>query len=241
MERIRLIAGERSVQAMAVVLAAAALWLAVNGPAWVWALVPLGALAQVVNEYGLHRHVFHMRPPQAQWAFDLMWRAHYGHHDFPANPRLFFAPMFVALPVLAINFLALWGILALLGVGQALPVAVAVVLVGGVATFMLYEWFHTTAHLQVRKGPIARRLTRLHAQHHFRDFTRWFHVTPAGEVIDHVMGTAIGRDALKDKGRVEFITTLGLRPDDPRLVAARRRHAGRYGLTEAEIARAARC
>lgn len=240
MDRIRLIAGERSVQAMAAVMAGAMLWLAWQGPAWVWALVPLGALAQVVNEYGLHRHIFHMAPPRAQWAFDLMWRAHYGHHDFPANPRLFFAPMFVVMPVLAVNFLGLWGVLALAGVAAALPVAVAVVLVGGVATFIGYEWFHTTAHSQVRKGRIAQRLTRLHAQHHFRDYGRWFHVTPAGEVIDHLMGTAISREALAAQSRIEFITTLGLRPDDPRLMAARRRFARRYGLGDAEIARAAR-
>lgn len=240
MERLRLVASEFSVQVMAAVLVAAVAWLALHGPLRAFAFVPLGVIAQFVNEYGLHRHVFHMAPPRAQWAFDLLYRAHYGHHDFPANPRLFFAPLFVILPVLGFNFLALWGLLALAGVGAALPVAVAVVGIGGVATFIGYEWFHTTAHLPVPKGALGRHVTMLHNQHHFRDFTRWFHVSPGGEIIDRAMGTAIGREDLKRKSRVEFITTLGLRPDDPRLVAARRRFAGRYGLSEAEIARAAR-
>jgi hypothetical protein len=54
------------------------------------------------------------------------------------------------------------------------------------------------------------------------------------------MGTAIDREALKSQSRIEFIRTLGLRPDDPRLLSARARFAGRYGLTADEIARAAR-
>ena len=54
------------------------------------------------------------------------------------------------------------------------------------------------------------------------------------------MGTAIDREALKSKQRVEFMRTLGMRPDDPRLVAARARFAELYGLSDAEIARAAR-
>lgn len=240
MDRLRLIAGERTVQVMAGVVVLAALWLARHGPLRVWLVVPLGVMAQFVNEYGLHRHVFHMAPPRAQWAFDLLYRAHYGHHDFPTNPQLFFAPMFVVLPVLALNFFALWGLLALIGLAQALPIAVAVVLIGGTATFMGYEWFHTTAHVTGQKGVLGRRVTMLHAQHHFRDFTRWFHVSPGGEVIDRALGTAISREDLKSRQRVEFITTLGLRPDDPRLVAARARFAGRYGLSAAEIARAAR-
>lgn len=240
MDRLRLIAGERTVQVMAGVVVLAAVWLAWHGPLWVWLVVPLGVMAQFVNEYGLHRHVFHMAPPRAQWAFDLLYRAHYGHHDFPTNPQLFFAPMFVVLPVLALNFFALWGLLALIGLAQALPIAVAVVLIGGTATFMGYEWFHTTAHVTGQKGVLGRRVTMLHAQHHFRDFTRWFHVSPGGEVIDRALGTAISREDLKSRQRVEFITTLGLRPDDPRLVAARARFAGRYGLSAAEIARAAR-
>ncbi|HCI99328.1 MAG TPA: fatty acid hydroxylase, partial [Sulfitobacter sp.] len=39
--------------------------------------------------------------------------------------------------------------------------------------------------------------------------------------------------------RIEFIRTLGMRPNDPRLIAARERFAAKYNLSEAEIARAA--
>ncbi|MFN6980063.1 MAG: fatty acid hydroxylase, partial [Gemmobacter sp.] len=95
-------------------------------------------------------------------------------------------------------------------------------------------------HLTVDKTAVERHVTRLHAAHHFRDTGRWFHVTAGGAVIDRAFGTAIDRADLAGQARSAFIRTLGMRPDDPRLVAARARFAGRYGLGEAEIARAAR-
>ena len=204
-----------------------------------WALIPLGVGAQFLNEYNIHRHIFHLKPPRQQWAFDLLYLAHYGHHDFPQAHQLFFVPVWFAVPVAAVNFAIVWGIGAILGFTDAWLYAVAIVFVGGVATFLGYEWFHMTAHLTVPKTALERRVTELHAQHHFRDFRRWFHVSPGGEVIDRVMGTAIDREALRQQSRVEFITTLGLSPDDPRLVAARERFAERIGLSADQIARAA--
>jgi hypothetical protein len=220
---------------------AAGVWVVAQaGMPWLRALALLGIPAQMVNEYLLHRFVFHLPPPRAQWAFDLLYRAHYGHHDFPTNPRLFFAPGFVVVPVLAGNLVAVWGLLTLAGVPWAVPGAAAVVAVGGGATFLAYEWFHTTAHLPVPKSAVERRVTRLHTQHHFRDTGCWFHVTAGGAVIDRAFGTAIDRADLTGQARQAFIRTLGMRPDDPRLVAARARFAARYGLSETEIARAAR-
>ena len=213
--------------------------LAVFGPIWCWTLVPLGVLAQYLNEYNLHRYVFHLKPPKQQWAFDLLYQAHYGHHDFPTNHRLFFVPVWVALPMLLGNALLVWGIASVIGVADPLWVMIAIVPVGGVATFLGYEWFHMSAHLAVPKGRIVQHVTRLHNQHHFRDFSKWFHVSPGGQIIDRAMGTAIDREALKAQQRLEFIRTLGLRPDDPRLIAARMRFAKKYDLSAPEIARAA--
>ncbi|MFQ6552883.1 sterol desaturase family protein [Aestuariibius insulae] len=238
MNRARLMLGHSGVLAMIAAIPLG-LWLMSTGPWWVWLCVPLGLSAQVVNEYALHRFVFHLPPPRRQWAFDLLYQAHYGHHDFPTNEKLFFAPVWVTVPVLTVNSLILWAGLAAIGVAEAVPVAAAVVLVGGTLTFLGYEWFHMTAHLTVPKTRVERHVTGLHNQHHFRDFTKWFHVSPGGEVIDRALGTAIDRDALKAQQRTEFIQTLGLRPDDPRLIAARDRFAPRYGLTSEEVRRAA--
>lgn len=237
--RLGLMLAHRSIVLMIAVVALG-VWLVVQaGGGWLWALAALGIPAQMLNEYGLHRYIFHLPPPRAQWAFDLLYRAHYGHHDFPTNTRLIFAPEFVVFPVLALNFTLVWGVLTLFGAPFAFGGAAAVVLVGGSATFLAYEWFHTTAHVPCTKTAVERHVATLHNQHHFRDFTKWYHVTAGGEVIDRLMGTAISREALKSAQRIEFIRTLGMQPDDARLVSARSRFATRYGLSEAEIRRAA--
>ncbi|UWR22810.1 sterol desaturase family protein [Sulfitobacter sp. S190] len=239
MTRLKIMFSHAAVVVMALAALAGIVTLALGAPAWVWLAVPLGVAAQMLNEYNLHRHVFHLAPPRRQWAFDLLYQAHYGHHDFPTNTALFFVPVWVAVPMLVVNFALVWAIAALAGVGAAFYVAVAIVPVGGVLTFLCYEWFHMTAHLTVPKTRVERHVTQLHNQHHFRDFAKWFHVSPGGEIIDRAMGTAIDRDTLKSQQRIEFIRTLGMRPDDPRLVAARRRFASRYGLSARDIERAA--
>lgn len=238
MNRFRILFGHwpNFIMATAVILG---VFLISGGPWWVWLLVPLGIPAQMMNEYSLHRYIFHLPPPQQQWAFNLLYRAHYGHHDFPTNHGLFFVPPWVSLPMLVLNVGIVWGIATLLGSSHAVSIAAAIVLVGGVSTFVSYEWFHMSAHLTVPKTWVERHVTTLHNQHHFRDFAKWFHVSPGGEVIDRVMGTAIDREALKSKQRIEFIRTLGMRPDDPRLVSARQTFADKYALRPEEISRAA--
>lgn len=238
MKRLRIMYRHDSVIALTALWFVGVMTLAAQGSWQAWALVPLGVLAQLGNEYNIHRHIFHLPPPRNQRLFNLMYLAHYGHHDFPTAERLFFVPIWFAVPMAALNFGLAWGVAALLGFEGALIYAVAIVLVGGISTFLVYEWFHMTAHLNVPKRSLERRVTRLHAQHHFQDFNRWFHVSPGGEVIDKAMGTAISREDLKAQSRMEFITTLGLRPDDPRLLSARTRYSHLLDASEAEIARA---
>ncbi|MFT6674693.1 MAG: hypothetical protein ACJAVM_000876 [Sulfitobacter sp.] len=240
MKRLAILLHHPAILVMGAICVLAFAALALAGPIWVWALVPLGIGAQLLNEYNLHRHIFHLDPPRRQWAFDLLYQAHYGHHDFPTNQRLFFVPIWVALPMLGGNSALVWGIATLFGASQAMWIAVAIVPAGGVLMFMIYEWFHMTAHLTLPKTAIERHVTRLHNQHHFRDFNRWFHVSPGGAIIDRALGTDIDREALKSQQRIAFIRTLGMCPDDPRLIAARVRFAGKYGLSARDIEQAAR-
>ena len=238
MKRLRIMARHDSVIAMALLFVAGASWLVLNASALVWACVPIGIGLQLLNEYNIHRHLFHLKPPRNQMLFNLLYRAHYGHHDFPTCEKLLFVPIWFALPMAGVNFALVYGVASLLGLPAA-PVAVAVVLVGGVGMFLAYEWFHMTAHMNARKTAAERRVTQLHAQHHFRDFSKWFHVSPGGEIIDKALGTAIDRDSLRQQSRIEFITTLGLRPDDPRLLKARARFAQMAGLSAQDLQRAA--
>lgn len=240
MQRIHIMFKHNSVRVMAVFFIIGVVLAAFAAPLWMWVLVPVGIGMQMLNEYALHRFIFHLPPPQKQWKFNLLYRAHYGHHDFPTNHGLFFVPIWVAVPVLILNFAIVAAFLTLLAPQHALMMTVMIVFVGGIATFLGYEWFHMTAHLNVPKTWVERHVSTLHNQHHFRDFSKWFHVSPGGQVIDRAMGTSIDRENLKSQQRIEFIRTLGMRPDDSRLIAARTQLATMYGLTAEEIERAAR-
>ena len=201
-------------------------------------LAPLGILAQMLNEYSVHRFLFHWPAPQNQFWFDVLYRVHYGHHDFPNKPGLFFVPVWFAVPMALIHVVLAYLVLRLFGFAAPLIGATTFTFIGGITAFIFYEWFHMTAHTNVKKWAVERYVTRLHGMHHFRNYQRWFHVNPGGEVIDRIMGTAIPNEEIKQQGRIQFLSTLGLKPDDPRLVSARNRLGPEYGLSQQEIARA---
>jgi len=201
-------------------------------------LAPLGVLAQMLNEYSVHRFLFHWPAPQSQFWFDVLYRVHYGHHDFPNKKALFFVPVWFAVPMALLHVGLAYGVLRLIGLPSPLVGATTFTFIGGITTFLFYEWFHMTAHTNVKKWALERHVTRLHGMHHFRDYHRWYHVNPGGFVIDKIMGTAIPNDEIKQQGRVEFLSTMGLRPDDPRLISARTRLGPQYDISEEEIRRA---
>jgi len=201
-------------------------------------LAPLGFVAQMLNEYSTHRFLFHWPAPKNQFWFDVLYRAHYGHHDFPSKPALFFVPVWFAIPMALIHVALAYVVLRLFGFANPLNGATTFTFIGGITTFIFYEWFHMTAHTNVKKWAIERYVTRLHGSHHFRNYTRWYHVNPGGEVIDRIMGTAIPSDQMKQQGRMEFLSTLGLKPDDPRLISARTRLGPQYGITPDEVTQA---
>jgi len=201
-------------------------------------LVPLGMASQMMNEYSLHRYIFHLSAPKSQFWFDVLYQAHYGHHDFPNNKPLFFVPIWIALPIAIFSFSFAYMVLAVFGLKMPLAGASAFTLIGGITTFLFYEWFHMSAHWPGKKTAIENYVTKLHGQHHYRDYSRWFHVSPGGEIIDRLMGTAIDRETLKSQKRVQYLTTMGLKPDDPRLISARAKFATKYGLQLDEVSRA---
>lgn len=211
-----------------------------GGPWWLWLLVPLGLGGQMLVEYLIHRFIFHLPPPRAQWAFDLLYLCHYGHHDFPTNTKLFFVPWWFGTPMFAVGFLVNWAGASVLGLPDPRLVALAIVGIGHVTTFMGYEWYHMTAHLNVRKFSAERAVTERHRVHHFKDFSKTYHVSHGGQVIDRALGTALSAEEKEQLERSEFIRTLGMKPDDPRLVSARLRFGPKMGLTDQQIASAAR-
>ena len=239
MDRLKLMFSHKSVQLLFGLWIIGWLVIIYFGAYHLLWLVPLGMASQMLNEYSLHRYVFHLPAPKNQFWFNVLYQAHYGHHDFPNNKPLFFVPMWIALPIAMISFGLAYVVLFYLGIQMPFAGASAFTLIGGVTTFLFYEWFHMSAHWQGKKTAIENYVTKLHGQHHYRDYNRWFHVSPGGAIIDRVMGTSIDREALKSQERVQYLTTMGLKPDDPRLLSARATFATKYGLQVEEVSRAA--
>lgn len=236
--RIKLMLGHLSIWILLAIFLSA-IFYSLNAPTpWVWAVVPVGILAQFLNEYSIHRFVFHQKPPKSQWAFNLLYQLHYGHHDFPSKPGLFFVPTWFAIPMLITNLLIAWGVFSLLGFPHAHYFAISTICIGGIGIFLIYEWFHMTAHISTSKTTIEKYVTRLHGRHHFSNYSTLYHVSPGGVIIDKMMGTDYDPQEVKDQGRIEFMKTLNLKPDDPRLMNARKTFAEKYDITEQEIAEA---
>jgi hypothetical protein len=217
---VRMGALQRLAPLWAGALVAALLW---PSP-WLAVAVAWGALLQMLVEYGMHRFLFHREPPAAQGAFNDLYRAHIGHHEHPDDPELFtggdpwFAVRF-ALASWALHTAVLWPVAGLHG---AMVWAGAVVFLGSATAFAFYEYCHTLAHLRVPKGRFGRAVTRSHMRHHFNDHETTFHVSAGMGWIDRLFGTAYDRDAARDRYDPATILSLGMDPDDLRLVTARK-------------------
>ena len=65
MMRLKIMFSHISVALMGLAALAGVVILISHAPLWAWLLVPLGILAQMLNEYNLHRFVFHLPPPSS--------------------------------------------------------------------------------------------------------------------------------------------------------------------------------
>ena len=216
---IRIYIADRGIQVMAV-LAAGGLTLAIaQRDAKVLGLFALGWALYIVEEYLIHRFIFHAPAPQRQALFDLLYRLHYGHHDQQRNPHLLFTPLWFALPMALITTAAL---------AIVLPLEDAVIAIfgGAVSGYLFFEWLHVTSHFRMPKGRLGHYVTRRHAKHHNIDYHLWFTVSPGGQLVD----SALGSDPAK-YSVVPNVLTCGLEHDDPRFVKSRMRFGLDSSLT----------
>jgi hypothetical protein len=208
--KLRIYFSDRTIPVMAVV-AAIGLWLALSrGDAPALGLLGFGWGIYVVEEYLVHRFIFHAPPPQRQFLFDALYRLHYGHHDQVLNKHLLFTPLWFSLPLAAIDC-------AMIAIFLPMKDALIAVWGGGVSAYLLFEWLHLTSHFKAAsKGRLGRYITRRHSKHHYIDYSHWFTVSPGGQLVDR----AFGSDP-RDHGVVPGVRTCGLAENDPRLVKSR--------------------
>lgn len=208
-------------------LVAAGLAIAFWSP-WLILAFVYGVLIQFVVEYVMHRFLFHRKPPDEQSPFNALYRSHIGHHEFPTDPEFltgddhWYAVRF-GLVSTALHTAVLW---PFLGLGAAFVAAYVALFLGSVTAFAFYEYCHTLAHLDVPKGWFGRHVTREHMAHHYQDHRATFHVSFGMGWIDRLFGTPHDPDLARARFDRETVLSLGMDPEDLRLVTARKA----YGL-----------
>ena len=203
-----------------------------------WLLLALvyGFVLQFFVEYLMHRFLLHREPPTDQGVFNALYRSHIGHHEFPANPEFFtgddhWYPVRFGLISVAVHALILW---PFVGLGGAALWSAVALFGGSVSAFAFYEYCHTLAHLNVPKGWVGQRITQSHLRHHFNDHDSVYHVSFGMGWIDRLFGTAYDKDVARERFDRETILSMGMDPEDLRLVTARKA----YGLPARPSARA---
>lgn len=200
-------------------------------PTW-WAIPALayGAVMQFLVEYIMHRFLYHRAPPTEQSVFNDLYRSHIAHHEFPTDAEYFtggdnwFALKFGLISA-TLHTAVMW---PFLGLASALYFAIVMLFVGSVSAFTFYEYCHTLAHLNVKKGWFGRHVTRKHMAHHYQDHNATFHVSFGMDWIDRLFGTAHDRAMARDRFDRKTLLSLGMDPQDLRLVTARKA----YGITK---------
>ena len=215
----------------------AATVLVVNWTPILLAFVALGITLQYIIEYCIHRFLYHMAPPETvNDTFKWLYKSHWGHHDFPNNPNLWGGTDLWFVPKLSsIFFLFFAGIFWAIGISDPILKAFITVYLGSIPTYITYEWAHVTAHAAGKKNALERYITREHAAHHFQDFSTNYHVNAGGILVDKAFGTAFSKD---DYIRPAYIRTMGIAPDDPRLIELRGLYAEEYGISKSDMKKA---
>ena len=174
--------------------------------------------------YLIHRFIYHRKPPTEQSPFNELYRAHIGHHEFPADEEFFtgddhWFPLRFAALSFAAHVLVLW---PFLGLAFAAELAFVGLFLGSASAFAFYEYCHTLAHLNVPKGRFGKWVTREHMAHHYQDHQATFHVTAGMAWIDRLFGTGHDPATARERYDRRTMMSIGMDPDDLRLVTARK-------------------
>ncbi|SFS00534.1 sterol desaturase family protein [Yoonia litorea] len=227
---LRILIHMGSLQRLAPFWLAGIILLSLNFQVWMIAALAYGVVMQFFVEYLMHRFLLHREPPTEQSIFNALYRSHIGHHEFPSDAEFFtgddhWYPVRFGLISTAIHTLVLW---PFLGLTTAAMTAYIILFVGSVSAFAFYEYCHTLAHLNVKKGWFGQRVTRSHLAHHFQDHDATFHVSFGMGWIDRLFGTPHDPELARARYNRDTILSMGMDPEDLRLVTARKA----YGITK---------
>ncbi len=179
-----------------------------------WVLV--GWMIFLPQEYLTHVYILHAKVPNSERIFRWMYRLHYGHHDLPKRHDLMYIPLWLTLPMLAINialFLALF----------SEPRTVIASLIGLFIGYLVFEWTHLFYHMPYSpKTRIGNEMRRRHLMHHHFNEKYWYAVSFPALPLDSLFGTMKDRDEV---ARSETCFSLSLLPEHPFILKAREHFA----------------
>ena len=121
--------------------------------------------------------------------------------------------------------------MAVCRVWHGLAVARCAVFVGAITAFTFYEYCRTLAHLNVPNGHIDQHITRTHLAHHCQDYDLAFHISLGMGWTCRLFATAHVKQAARARFDRKAMLSLGMDPEDLRLVTAR----NAYGLTRDQV------
>ena len=175
-----------------------------------------GFLVFLPQEYLTHVHILHFKPPRNETAYRFLYRAHYGHHEFPKRIDLMWIPLWLTLPLLVVNLAVFAPFAGTLGNTLSF-------LSGLFSGYLLFEWCHLLCHVPLRLGSrFFSSMRRRHLWHHYRNENYWYSVQQASWMFDS-MGRTEGTPETVPHSSTSF--TLGIDPSDPRVQAARQSFA----------------
>lgn len=158
-----------------------------------WVMVFIGMVTYALNEYMIHRFVFHMKTPKHPFLLKIIKRLHYDHHVDPSKLHLLFLPLWFSIP----GFALLSFFVFIFTNQLSLTIAYTTGLIG---YFLFYEWKHYVAHKPIQPMTnLGKKIKKMHLWHHFKNENYWYGVTHSA--IDRTMGT------YKDQKTVELSET----------------------------------
>jgi hypothetical protein len=184
----------------------------------------LGWAVFVPQEYFTHVYILHPRVPKSKWAYRMVYRLHYGHHDLPRRHDLMYMPLWLTLPM-ALTNMALFSFITHSGLQWMASVS------GLFTGYLVFEFSHLMCHLPYQpKTKLGKTVRRRHLWHHYHNERHWYAVSFVSLFMDTLLNSA------GDKADVPKSATashLGIAADHPWLLAARQYYAERStGNTE---------
>jgi hypothetical protein len=187
-------------------------WLAMTPTSahLLWLLA--GFVVFLPQEHLTHVYILHFKPPRNKTSFRFLYRAHYGHHEFPKRLDLMWIPVWLTLPLLIVNLAVFAPFIK--DVGNILAFVC-----GLFSGYLMFEWCHLLCHvpLRLRWRPLVS-MRKRHLWHHYRNEHYWFSVQHLSWWFDSLWKTEGTPDSVPSS-TTSF--SLGVDHADPRAEEAR--------------------